>query len=58
VLVLFHAVRRLAGTLAGIVAAVVLAASPATVTLDRGNIPDSLMILLWSSPPMRRSAPS
>jgi 4-amino-4-deoxy-L-arabinose transferase-like glycosyltransferase len=46
VLVLFHAVRRLAGPLAGMVAAVVLAASPATMTLDRGNIPDSLMILL------------
>jgi 4-amino-4-deoxy-L-arabinose transferase-like glycosyltransferase len=46
VLVLFHAVRRLAGPLAGIVAAVVLAASPATMTLDRSNIPDSLMILL------------
>ena len=46
VLVLFHAVRRLAGPLAALVAAVVLAASPATMTLDRGNIPDSLMILL------------
>ncbi len=46
VLVLFHAVRRLAGPLAGLVAAMVLAASPATMTLDRGNIPDSLMILL------------
>ncbi len=46
VLVLYHAVRRLAGPLAGIVAAVVLAASPATVTLDRGNVPDSLMLLL------------
>ena len=46
VLVLFHAVRRLAGPLAGLVAALVLAASPATMTLDRGNVPDSLMILL------------
>ncbi|HMD92866.1 MAG TPA: glycosyltransferase family 39 protein [Trebonia sp.] len=45
VLVLYHAVGRLAGPLAGLVAAVVLAASPATVTLDRGNIPDTLMIL-------------
>ena len=31
---------------AGLGAAFVLAASPATVTLDRGNIPDSVMILL------------
>ena len=46
VLVLFHVVRRLAGPGAGIVAAVVLAASPSVTTLDRGNIPDSLMILL------------
>jgi 4-amino-4-deoxy-L-arabinose transferase-like glycosyltransferase len=46
VLVLFHAVRRLAGPLAALIAAFVLAASPATVALDRGNIPDSLMILL------------
>jgi 4-amino-4-deoxy-L-arabinose transferase-like glycosyltransferase len=46
VLVLFHAVRRLAGPSAALIAAFVLAASPATVTLDRGNIPDSLMILL------------
>ena len=45
VLVLYHAVRRLAGPLAGLVAAVVFAASPATVTLNRGNIPDTLMIL-------------
>jgi 4-amino-4-deoxy-L-arabinose transferase-like glycosyltransferase len=44
--VLYRAVQRLAGPLAGIVAAVVLVASPATVTLDRGNIPDTLMILL------------
>ncbi len=46
VLVLFHAVRRLAGPAAALIAAFVLAASPATMTLDRGNIPDSLMILL------------
>ena len=43
---LYRAVQRLAGPLAGIVAVLVLAASPATVTLDRGNIPDTLMILL------------
>ena len=45
-LVLYRVVRRLAGPLAGLTASVVLAASPATMTLDRGNIPDSLMILL------------
>ena len=45
-LVLYHCVRRLGGPLAGLGAVVVLAASPATVTLNRGNIPDSLMILL------------
>ncbi len=46
VLVLFRAVRRVAGAAAAIVAAAVLAASPAVVTLDRGNIPDTLLILL------------
>jgi len=46
VLVLHRAVRRLAGPGAGLLAALVLALSPAVVTLDRGNISDSLMILL------------
>ncbi len=46
VLVLYRAVRRLAGPLAGIVAAAVLAASPVTVALNRGNVADSLLILL------------
>ncbi len=46
VLVLYHAVRRMAGPVAGILAAGVLAISPATVSLNRGNIPDTLMILL------------
>jgi len=45
VLVLYHAVQRLAGPVAGLMASVVLAASPAAVTLDRGNVPDTLMIL-------------
>ncbi|HTX00426.1 MAG TPA: glycosyltransferase family 39 protein [Acidimicrobiales bacterium] len=45
VLVLYRAVQRLAGPTAGLVAALVLAASPAVVALDRGNISDSLMIL-------------
>jgi 4-amino-4-deoxy-L-arabinose transferase-like glycosyltransferase len=46
VLVLYRAVARLAGPLAGLVAAFVLAVSPAVVALDRGDISDSLMILL------------
>ncbi|HLJ07577.1 MAG TPA: glycosyltransferase family 39 protein, partial [Acidimicrobiia bacterium] len=45
VLVLYRAVRRLAGPVAGIVAAAVFAVAPANVTLNRGNISDSLMIL-------------
>jgi 4-amino-4-deoxy-L-arabinose transferase-like glycosyltransferase len=46
VFVLYRAVSRLAGHTAGLVAALILAASPATVALNRGNISDSLMILL------------
>ena len=46
VLVLQRAVRRLAGPAAGLIAAVIVAISPATVALNRGNISDSLMILL------------
>ena len=46
VLVLYRAVARLAGPAAGLIAAFVLAASPAVVALNRGNISDSLMILL------------
>jgi 4-amino-4-deoxy-L-arabinose transferase-like glycosyltransferase len=46
VLVLYRAVRRLAGTVAGLVAALVLAASPVTVALGRGNVSDSFLILL------------
>jgi 4-amino-4-deoxy-L-arabinose transferase-like glycosyltransferase len=46
VLVLYRAVRRLAGPAAGLIAAGLLAISPATVALDRGNISDTLMILL------------
>ncbi len=46
VLVLYRAVRRLAGARAGIVAAAVLALSPAVVSLDRGNISDTLLVLL------------
>ena len=46
VLVLYRAVRRVAGPGAGLVAAAVLAVSPATILLNRGNISDSLLILL------------
>ena len=46
VLVLYRAVRRVAGAGAGLVAAVVMAVSPIVVLLDRGNISDSLLILL------------
>jgi 4-amino-4-deoxy-L-arabinose transferase-like glycosyltransferase len=46
ILVLYRAVRRVAGAGAGLVAAAVLAVSPVTVLLNRANISDSLLILL------------
>jgi 4-amino-4-deoxy-L-arabinose transferase-like glycosyltransferase len=46
ILVLYRVVRTLAGPAAGILAAALLAISPATVSLNRGNISDTLMILL------------
>jgi 4-amino-4-deoxy-L-arabinose transferase-like glycosyltransferase len=46
ILVLYRAVRRLAGPVAGIVATAVVATSPVTVALNRGNVADSLLILL------------
>jgi len=46
VLVLYRAVRRVAGAGAGLIAAVVLAGSPIVILLDRGNISDSLLIML------------
>jgi 4-amino-4-deoxy-L-arabinose transferase-like glycosyltransferase len=46
VLVLYRVVRRQAGPVAGLIAAGILAISPATVALNRGNISDTLMILL------------
>jgi 4-amino-4-deoxy-L-arabinose transferase-like glycosyltransferase len=39
-------VRRLAGPHAAICAAAVLVLAPATMALDRGNIPDTLLVLL------------
>ena len=46
VLVLYRAVRRVAGAAAGLAAAMVLAVTPAVVLLDRGNVSDTLLILL------------
>jgi 4-amino-4-deoxy-L-arabinose transferase-like glycosyltransferase len=46
VLVLYRAVRRLAGPDAGLIAALLLAVSPVTVALNRENISHSLLILL------------
>lgn len=46
VAVLFRGVARTAGPVAGLVAAGVLATTPVTVALGRGNISDSLLILL------------
>jgi 4-amino-4-deoxy-L-arabinose transferase-like glycosyltransferase len=46
VLVIYRALRRVSGPGAGLVAATVLALSPGTVLLNRGNISDSLLILL------------
>jgi 4-amino-4-deoxy-L-arabinose transferase-like glycosyltransferase len=46
ILVLYRAVRRLAGPAAGLTAAAVLAVTPVTVLLNRGNVSDSLLILL------------
>jgi 4-amino-4-deoxy-L-arabinose transferase-like glycosyltransferase len=46
ILVLYRAVRRLAGPEAGLTAAAVLAVTPITVLLSRGNVSDSLLILL------------
>lgn len=46
VVVLALAVRALAGPTAGLVAAFVLALSPAAVAVGRGNVADPLMILL------------
>ena len=46
ILVLYRTVRRVAGAGAGIVAALLLAASPATVLMNRGNVSDPWLVLL------------
>jgi 4-amino-4-deoxy-L-arabinose transferase-like glycosyltransferase len=45
VLVLYRAVNRLRGTAAALIAALILAVSPATIALNRGNIADTAMML-------------
>ncbi len=45
VVFLFRAVERLMGAASGLIAALVLAVSPATVALNRGNIADTTMVL-------------
>ena len=46
VLVLYRVVCRVAGAGAGLLAALIMAGSPIVILLDRGNISDSLLILL------------
>ena len=46
VLLLYRVVCRVAGPAAGLVAAAILAVSPATILLNRGNVSDTLLILL------------
>ncbi len=46
ILVLYRVVRHLAGPAAALVAALILAASPITALLNRGNVSDSMLILL------------
>lgn len=46
VLVMYRLMRRLAGPVAGIAAAALLALNPATVALNRGNVSDSLLVML------------
>jgi 4-amino-4-deoxy-L-arabinose transferase-like glycosyltransferase len=46
VLVLYRVVRRISGVMAATVAVLVYAATPAAVALNRGNISDTLLILL------------
>ena len=45
VLVLYRAVNRLYGTTAALIAALILAASPAAVALNRGNLADTALVL-------------
>ncbi len=53
VLVLYRAVQRLAGPAAGLTAAFVVAVSPATVALNRGNISDLVLAAASADPRLR-----
>ncbi len=46
ILVLYRVVRLLAGPTAGLVAALIMGASPITALLNRGNVSDSMLVLL------------
>ena len=46
ILVLYRVVRLLAGPSAALVAALIVAASPITALLNRGNVSDSMLVLL------------
>jgi 4-amino-4-deoxy-L-arabinose transferase-like glycosyltransferase len=46
VFILYRVVRRVAGPTAGLVAAAALALSPITVLMNRGNVSDTLLLLL------------
>ena len=46
VIVLYRVMRTLAGPKAGLVAALVMAASPVTALVNRGNVSDSILVLL------------
>ena len=46
VYVLYRAVRRTSGQAAGLIAAAVLAVTPVTVTMARGNVPDGICVFL------------
>ena len=46
VYVLYRAVRRISGQAAGLIAAAVLAVTPVTVTMARGDVPDGICVFL------------
>jgi 4-amino-4-deoxy-L-arabinose transferase-like glycosyltransferase len=46
VYVLYRAVRRVSGQAAGLIAAAVLAVTPVTVTMARGDVPDGICVFL------------